>query len=180
MSHREGRSPTFDQSPAAAWRAAIVAGGGLRPLPEHLAGLGFRHALAALETADRSELEKVWHQFAAAAGWDGGIMLAARLSCWVRAVRRGSARRIVTLSAGAEGLSRDECLAVSMIAACQHGDCGALRASGFALMGTGSAMPALEAAGTFAAALSDSGHHLSEASICNVLSFLRPVAARPS
>ena len=139
--------------------------------PEHLVGMGFRRALTALETGDQSSWEFAWQQFANAAGECKATELVARLSCWTRAVRRCSGRRIETLPPGCPGFCRDECLAIAMIAASQHSVCPALKACAFVLMGSSRIETALETADAFGASLSQSGQILSAQSVCNALAF---------
>ena len=148
--------------------------------PERLVGFGFRRAMKALETGDQAPWEFAWQEFANAAGHDQATQLVARLSVWARCVRRCSGRRIETFPASCPGFCRDECLAISMIAASQHSVCPALRACAFALIGSSEIAPALEAADRFAESLAASGQVLSEQSVCNALTFTAPTSQRLS
>ena len=56
------------------------------------------------------------------------------LSAWVRAVSAAARREITVSATDCAAFCRDECLAVSMIAACQHNTCPAMRACAFALI----------------------------------------------
>ena len=148
--------------------------------PERLVGLGFRRALKAIETGDQVPWEFAWQDFANATDPGRATQLVARLSGWARAVRRCSGRPINTLPPSCPGFCRDECLAISMIAASQHNICPALRACAFALMGGAEFTPALEAAGSFGDTLTRSGHILSPQSVCNALTFSEPANRKPS
>jgi hypothetical protein len=148
--------------------------------PERLVGFGFRRALKAIETGDQMPWEFAWQEFANATDPDRATQLVARLSVWARAVRRCSGRRIETLPSSCPGFCRDECLAISMIAASQHQVCPALRACAFALMGASEISPALEASDAFGAALTRSGQILSPLSVCNALAFSEPANQKPS
>lgn len=139
--------------------------------PERLVGFGFRRAIAAIETGNQTPWEFAWQDFANATDQDQATQLVARLSVWARAVRRCAGRRIETLPASCPGFCRDECLAISMIAASQHSICPALRACAFTLMGASEIAPALKAADAFAECLARAGHSLSEQSVCNPLAF---------
>ena len=56
------------------------------------------------------------------------------LQVWTDSVVAHSSREIITHQEGVLGLSRDECLAVSLIAACQFGRTDAAKSSAFALL----------------------------------------------
>ena len=56
------------------------------------------------------------------------------LQAWTDSVVAHSSREIITHQEGVLGLSRDECLAASLIAACQFGRTGAAKSSAYALL----------------------------------------------
>ena len=71
-------------------------------------------------------------------------------------------------STGCAGFCRDECIAISVIAACQHDNCPALRACAFALLDSPHVDPMLDEAGAFANRLLEIDQRLSPSMICNV------------
>lgn len=134
-------------------------------LPEQLVGIGFRHWMAGYETGEIARWEQAWTLYGEVLGCDDAHHLVGELSQWVRAVRQGSSRRIETLEGSCRGFCRDECLAISLIAACQHNACPALHACTAALLGCPGLDEVLETARGFSAALARSQQVLSPASI---------------
>jgi hypothetical protein len=102
--------------------------------PEGLVGLGFRYWVSGYQTGDIDRWEKAWRLYDTALGPKAAKTAVAELSAWVRAVSAAARRDIKVVSDEGCGLCRDECLAVSMIAACQHNTCPAMRACAFALI----------------------------------------------
>jgi hypothetical protein len=102
--------------------------------PERLVGLGFRYWVSGYQWGDIDRWEKAWCLYSAALGPQGAKTAVAELSAWVRAVSAATRRKIEVDCGECPGLCRDECLAVSMIAACQHNTCPAMRACAFALI----------------------------------------------
>jgi hypothetical protein len=151
-----------------------------RSLPERLVGIGFRRGLAALEQRDASNWEFAWQEMAAAAGPDTATSLLAELSLWVRSVRKCAGRKIETLPAGCPGFCRDECLAISMIAASQQGACPGLRACAFALLQSNALCEPIETAGRFGGHLAEAGLLLSANSVCSGLAAISMHGGRPS
>ena len=169
------RRPLLPEAPPQS-RAA----GEIGPRPERLVGFGFRRGLAALETRDASNWEFAWQGFANAAGPDHATALVAELSIWCRAVRKCAVRRIETYPEGCPGFCRDECLAISMIAASQTGACPALRACAFALLGSNQLDEPLEAAAHFGHGLARAGQVLSALSVCDGLAAMPAASQQPS
>lgn len=101
-----------------------------------LVGFGFRCALTALR-ATRPETA-----IAAAAALEE-TLTTHELPCearsgflsWSLAVEACAVRPVTVLPVSALGFCRDECLAISLVAACQHDACPALRACACALLG---------------------------------------------
>lgn len=145
--------------------------------PERLVGMGFRRGISALESGDMIPWQFCWQEIANVTSPDHATTLVAGLSCWVRSVRKSAGRRIETFPASCPGFCRDECLAISMIAASQHSSCPALRACAFALLGSNALDEPMRTAQSFASALSRCGLTLSDQSVCNGLSALSPTAA---
>ena len=148
--------------------------------PERLVGLGFRRGLAALETRDIANWQFAWQEFANVAGPDHATVLVAELSLWCRTVRKCAARRIETYPLGCPGFCRDECLAISMIAASQRSICPALRACAFALLGSSEQDEPLQAAARFGKGLAEVGQVLSLTSVCDALAAMPAASHRPS
>lgn len=105
-----------------------------RPQPEHLVGLGFRGWIAGYQTGDIGCWERVWRIYSEALGEDGARLVVGHLSAWARAVMAASRRQLLVGANETCPFRRDECLAIAMIAACQHDTCPAMRACAFALI----------------------------------------------
>jgi hypothetical protein len=93
------------------------------PRPEHLVGLGFRGWISGYQTGDIGCWEGVWRIYTDALGANGA-----------RIVMAATRRRLMVGASETCPFRRDECLAISMIAACQHETCPAMRACAFALI----------------------------------------------
>ncbi len=102
--------------------------------PVKLVGLGFRYWLSGFKTGDVTMWERAWHLYADTLGAHRARTVTCELSNWVKSVSAASRREIEVLGCECQGFGRDECLAVSMIAACQHKTCPAIRACAFALI----------------------------------------------
>lgn len=101
---------------------------------ERLIGLGFRYWVAGYKSGDIDRWGDAWRIYSQALGPNAARTAVSELSAWVRAVS-AAARREIEVSAGdGAGFCRDESLALSMIAACQHNTCPAMRACAFALI----------------------------------------------
>jgi hypothetical protein len=103
--------------------------------PERLVGLGFRYWLDGYRTGDISNWEKAWCTYSSVMGASAAKTAVTELSCWVRAIHSHSHRPLETSAVDCASFCRDECVAISMIAACQHQACPAMRACAFALLG---------------------------------------------
>ena len=134
--------------------------------PERLVGIGFRCWLAGYQTDDINCWETGWNLFARELGTACAKAAVTELSCWVRAVHRQACRPINTYPFGCAGFCTDECVAISMVAACQHSACPAMKACAFALLGSSDIEGVVETASDFANVLSSFGHVLSDKSIC--------------
>jgi len=121
--------------------------------PERLVGLGFRYWLAGYRTGDISSWEKAWDTYSSAMGATAAKSAVTGLSCWVRAIHNHTHRPLETSAPECAGFCRDECVAVSMIAACQHDACPAMRACAFALLGCSLIDEVVNGAESFAATM---------------------------
>jgi hypothetical protein len=121
--------------------------------PERLVGLGFRYWLAGYRTGDISSWEKAWSTYSSAMGATAAKTVVTQLSCWVRAIHNHTHRSLETSAPDCPGFCRDECVAISMIAACQHDACPAMRACAFALLGCSLIDEVVNGAESFAATM---------------------------
>ena len=101
---------------------------------ERLIGLGFRYWVAGYKSGDIDRWEDAWRIYSSALGPNAARTAVSELSAWVRAVSAAARREIEVCNGDCTGFCRDECLALSMIAACQHNTCPAMRACAFALI----------------------------------------------
>lgn len=135
-------------------------------IPERLVGVGFRSWLTGYETGDVSAWAEAWSTYQATLGADAAKPLLLSLSQFVRAVKTNCCREIEVYPSGCRGFCRDECLAISVIAASQHDRRPDLRACAVALIGTEDIGDALIGAQSFAAKLREAQQILSTSSIC--------------
>ena len=142
-------------------RDCAIAAAAMLSLPERLVGVGFRCWLAGFQTSDIGCWEVAWHEYSSAVGARAAKPLITELACWVRAVQDSAERRIEVYPAQCRQFCRDECLAISMVAACQHSACPALRACAVALLGSNEIEEAMEGAEGFARSLKEADQVLS-------------------
>lgn len=141
--------------------------------PERLVGVGFRCWLTGFTTGEIGCWEEAWNTFSSTLGNDRAKVLLMDLSQFVRAVSATSERSIHVQTPGCSGFCRDECLAISMIAACQHDARDALRASTSALIGSDDIGDVLSGAQMFAGGLRAANQMLSADSVCPATCALR-------
>lgn len=144
-----------------------------------IVGRSFRHGIHAVQTGDSTAWAFAWQELAAAGAAGNLAQLSDGLAGFVHEVRHSAARPIEVLPRGCPGLCRDECLAVSLVAASQTGACPALKACAFALLECSNLEPCLKAAAQFGGALREAGHTLPPDMICNALAFLPAALGRP-
>lgn len=131
--------------------------------PERLVGLGFRFWLHGFRTGDISNWEKAWCAYSGAMGAAAAKSAVNDLSCWVRAINNHTQRNLETSAAHCARFCRDECVAIAMIAACQHDACPAMRACAFALLGCSMIDEVVQGAESFAATMRGADQILSPA-----------------
>lgn len=156
---------------------ALAAGahaGSILMKPERLVGHGFRRAMAGLASGDPCPLEFARQDFANAAGPACADRLTQHLAAFAHAANRAAGRRIETLPAGCPGYCRDECLAISIVAASQHGSCPALRACVYALLESNDLDQTVSAASCLGLGLAEAGQLLSPSSVCNAAALVAP------
>jgi hypothetical protein len=144
--------------------------------PERLVGFGFRLWLNGFRTGDISNWEAAWSTYAGTIGAAAARTTVGQLASWVRAIDSTAQRRLVTAANDAPRFCRDECVAIAMVAACQHHACPAMRACAFALLGCSMIEEVVEGAESFARALRAADQVLSPAS-AHTASLLRMPAA---
>lgn len=122
-----GATPAGHACPLA--RAASVL-----PEPERIVGYGFRFWMHGRRSGDIGAWENAWSLYCGMFGPARARIAVEALSDWVVAIDLGASRDIEIADGRCPDFCRDECLAISMIAACQHNTCPALRACAFALV----------------------------------------------
>jgi hypothetical protein len=138
---------------------------------ERLVGIGFRCWLAGYDTSDIACWETCWNLYTRELG-NNAKSAVSELGCWVRALRESACRKLDYYPYGCTRFCRDECLAISMIAASQNQACPALRACAFALIGASPVDSVVDRAAEFACALDRMGVHLDGRSVMDASSFL--------
>lgn len=121
--------------------------------PERLVGLGFRYWLTGFRTGDISCWERAWGAYSNALGPTCAKGAITDLSCWVRAISRHARRDLETSAVDCDRFCRDECVAIAMIAACQHNACPAMRACAFSLLGCSMIDEVVQGAENFASTM---------------------------
>ena len=144
--------------------------------PERLVGVGFRLWLNGLKTGDIRFWEQAWCTYSSCMGADAAKSAVSELASWVRLIKCHSQRELQTAAPGCDAFCRDECVAISMIAACQHNACPAMRACAFTLLGCSVIDEVVEVAENFAHRLHDADQVLSPALTCNPALLTMPAA----
>jgi len=122
-----------------------------------LVGLGFRYWLTGLRTGDITCWERAWHAYADGLGAAAAKSAVSDLSCWVRCIVRHTQRDLTVAAVDCGRFCSDECIAIDMIAACQHHSCPAMRACAFALLGCSLIEDVIAGAESFAATMRGAG-----------------------
>lgn len=147
------------------------------PLPNDapglLVGYGFRGWIGGYQTGDVRHWERVWRLYSNVMKPCAARNVVGCLSSWVKSVNNASIRE-VEINSTDDGCNfcRDECLAISMIAASQHNTCPAMRACAFALVDTAMMEDVLHHAETFAVTLRSQQQVVSPRWIVNANSFI--------
>lgn len=142
--------------------------------PERLVGLGFRYWMLGCSNGDVACWERAWSLYVGHFGIAGARVAVEHLSHWVLTVNRAAIRPIEVSPANCNSFCRDECIAVSMIAACQQQTCPAMRACAFALAECTMLDGVLDGAQAFADTMLSLDQALSPASIVNAASVVEP------
>ena len=146
---------------------------------EAIVGLGFRGWISGYQTSAVGCWQEVWRLYSNLLGPKHAETAVSSLAMWSKAVAVSSRNSISVRPLGACGFCRDECLAISMIAACQHNTCPAMRACAFALLENSMVDEVLHHAGTYALTLRSVEHIVSPSWIVNANAYVDPVASRP-
>ena len=135
------------------------------PEPERIVGLGFRYWILGRRTGEIGCWEQAWNLYTGVFGLCGARMAVGSLSQWVVALDDAANREIQVYPDACSSFCRDECLAVSLIAACQHNTCPAMRACAFALLQSSTIDRVVGGAQAFADVMTGLEQRLSVASI---------------
>lgn len=139
---------------------------------ERMVGLGFRCWVRGVQTNDTRFFDVCNRQYIQAFGLKDGLVLSTKLGSWVNALDKISKRPIKIEKIVTPGFSYDEVVAISMIAACQHSECPALKACVYAITEAAEIdLPQL-AAQDFADGLVDAGQILQINSIAQPLNHM--------
>ena len=132
--------------------------------------------MACLRACDQADAGQACARLTAAlAALELPQSLIAGFAAWALAVEASAARPVAVLPIDSAGFCRDECLAISLVAACQHDACPALKACAFALLGTSDLGRALVATEAVARTLSGAGCRLQAHGIVETAGFAAPV-----
>jgi hypothetical protein len=143
---------------------------------ELLVGHGFRGWIAGYQTGDLGCWEHVWRLYSNLLAPRCAEVVVDGLAAWAKAVNAASRRRVEVAPLEACSFCRDECLAISMIAACQHNTCPAMRACAFALIESSLIDDVLHHAGTFALTMRSLEKVVPPSWIVNANAFIAPAA----
>jgi len=157
--------PQIDSLPKARLADETAIMGAVMSAPERLVGVGFRCWLSGFQLSDIGCWELAWEEMSRAVGPRAAKPLMSDLASWVRAVQDAAERRIEVSPSGCRRFCRDECLAISMVAACQHSSCPAFRACAVALLGSNEIEEAVDCADGFARRLKEANQMLSPGSV---------------
>jgi hypothetical protein len=146
---------------------------------ERLIGLGFRYWVAGYKSGDIDRWEEAWRIYSKALGPNAARTAVSELSAWVRAVSAAARREIEVCAGDCAGFCRDESLALSMIAACQHNTCPAMRACAFALIESSLIDEVVHHAESFAVTMRGLDKVLSPGLIVNAAAYAQASHAAP-
>ncbi|MFV0297148.1 MAG: hypothetical protein ACK5JT_13630, partial [Hyphomicrobiaceae bacterium] len=147
------------------------------PEAERLVGLGFRYWMLGRARGEVECWERAWCLYSGMLGVAGARMAVDQLASWVRALDNATHRKIELCAKDCRGFCRDECVAVSMIAACQHNTCPAMRACAFALAESAMLEDVVQEAQAFADTMMSLDQVLSPGSILPALATVTPATS---
>ena len=123
--------------------------------------------MSGYQTGDISSWEIAWSTFSDVLGPKQAQPVITDLAYWVRAIRDTSCRSIEISPAQCAAFCRDECMAISMVAASQHNACPAIRACAYALLESSTIDDVVEGAMCLGARLKGCDRILSAQAICD-------------
>jgi hypothetical protein len=91
--------------------------------PERLVVTGLRCCMAGYDFGDIECWETAWKVYSSELGTADARRLTAELQYWVRTIRAETLRPLELFPHGCAHVCRDECMALSLVAALQDGDC---------------------------------------------------------
>lgn len=141
---------------------------------ETLVGLGFRGWVTGFKTGNVDAWQQVWTLYSSTLGRDEATTVFGALSDWSKVLTRSSMQGVDVRPLGTCGFCRDECLAISMIAAEQHKTCPALRACAYALVECSQLDEVLERTTAYAEALARVDRIVPPRWIINANMFVEP------
>ncbi|MCT8268044.1 MULTISPECIES: hypothetical protein [Afifella] len=153
--------------------------GYLKRPPEALVVNGFRLWVAGYQTGDIEHWSEAWNLFSEKFGHGPARHSVTQLAHWVRSVFLWRTDPIQCFSSGCPHICRDECLAVAMIAACQHRDGSCLDYCLERFCGFADHREPLEAALGFASALDSHGQRLMSVPCEVVRGLIEPPESEP-
>ncbi|CFX25967.1 conserved protein of unknown function [Candidatus Filomicrobium marinum] len=159
--------------------AGLEAGGDGWRAPEQLVGFGFRGWIAGYQTGNIGCWERVWQVYSNALGPRAAKVVVGELSVWAKAVKAGARRKVEVGPIEACNFCRDECLAISMIAASQHRTCPAMRACAFALIESSLIEEVVHHSDSFAITMRSLDQVISPNWIVNANALVDPCAQHP-
>ena len=142
--------------------------------PELLVGYGFRGWIAGYHTGDVQCWERVWRLYSNILGPPAARGAVDCLASWAKSVNASSGRCVEINPLEACEFCRDECLAISLIAASQHQTCPAMRACAFALIDSSLMDDVLHHTDTFAVTMRSYDKIVSPEWIVNANVFVDP------
>jgi hypothetical protein len=110
------------------------------PEPERRVALCFRLWMRGYKSGDIACWARAWELYCGRFGVPGARRVVGKLSYWVNTLNRATVRGLEVFPESSVAFCRDECLAVAMIAACQHDICPAMRACAFAFIESSSSV----------------------------------------
>lgn len=142
--------------------------------PELLVGYGFRGWIAGYQTGDVQFWERVWRLYSNILRPPAATGAVDYLASWAKSVNASSRRSVEISPLEACEFCRDECLAISLIAASQHQTCPAMRACAFALIDSSLLDDVLYHTETFAVTMRSYDKIVSPEWIVNANAFVDP------
>ncbi|MEO1719852.1 MAG: hypothetical protein AAFR23_06410 [Pseudomonadota bacterium] len=116
---------------------------------------GYRGWMGGLRSADMSAWENVFRTYSQELGLCHAKRTVEALSEWVSSIEHARSRRVEVCPLEARALCRDECVAMSIVAAAQSDACPAMRACAFALVGADNIDPVVSNAEALATEFRD-------------------------